>query len=173
MDTDLPFGLHSAPKIFSAVADAFAWAMHCRGIQWQLHYLDDFLFAGPANDLCCAQALRKLCRPARSWGCRWPHKVEGPATQLTFLGIQIDSVANELSLPPAKLDPIRGTVGAWLKQKLATKRELQSLVGLFHHAATAVPPGRTFLRQLIDMSKRGNRPRHFTHLNMLVHFDSQ
>ena len=101
------------------------------------------------------------------------HKVEGPATQLTFLGIQIDSVANELSLPPAKLDRIRGTVGAWLKRKVATKRELQSLIGLLHHAAAVVPPGRTFLRQLIDMSKRENRPCHFTRLNMLVHFDLQ
>ena len=47
IDTALPFGLCSAPKIFSAVADALAWAFHCRGIRWQLHYLDDFLFFGP------------------------------------------------------------------------------------------------------------------------------
>ena len=47
IDTALPFGLRSALKIFSALADALAWILKDRGVAWQLHYLDDFLFAGP------------------------------------------------------------------------------------------------------------------------------
>ena len=43
-DTSLLFGLRSAPKIFSAVADSLAWAMTCNGATNFLHYLDDFLF---------------------------------------------------------------------------------------------------------------------------------
>jgi hypothetical protein len=39
VDTALPFGLRSAPKIFSAFADALAWVMHKHGISRQLHYL--------------------------------------------------------------------------------------------------------------------------------------
>ena len=58
IDTALPFGLCSAPKIFSAVDDALAWAFHCKGTHWQLHYLDDFLFAGPPGEETCAQALQ-------------------------------------------------------------------------------------------------------------------
>ena len=46
VDRALPFGLRSAPKIFSAVADMIAWALHCAGVQHQIHYLDDFLFLG-------------------------------------------------------------------------------------------------------------------------------
>ena len=42
LDSALPFGLRSAPKIFSAVADALAWAMALEGISAHLHYLDDF-----------------------------------------------------------------------------------------------------------------------------------
>lgn len=49
IDRALPFGLRSAPKIFSAVADIIAWALHCSGIQHQIHYLDDFLFIGALN----------------------------------------------------------------------------------------------------------------------------
>ena len=52
-DTVLPFGLRSAPKIFSAVADALLWNMHQNGISYALHYLDDFLFAGEALSLVC------------------------------------------------------------------------------------------------------------------------
>ena len=43
IDTALPFGLRSAPKIFNAVADALMWILESRGIALALHYLDDYL----------------------------------------------------------------------------------------------------------------------------------
>ena len=46
IDRVLPFGLRSAPKIFSAVADMMAWALHWAGIRHLTHYIDDFLFLG-------------------------------------------------------------------------------------------------------------------------------
>ena len=46
VDRALPFGLRSAPKIFSAVADMLAWALHRAGILHLIHYLDDFLLMG-------------------------------------------------------------------------------------------------------------------------------
>ena len=46
VDRALPFGMRSAPKLFTAVADALAWALYQRGIKYLLHYLDDFLFLG-------------------------------------------------------------------------------------------------------------------------------
>ena len=39
----LPFGLCSAPKIFSALADAVQWILSNNGIRKGLHYLDDFI----------------------------------------------------------------------------------------------------------------------------------
>ena len=44
MDRVLPFGLRSAPKLYSAVADMMTWALHKAGIQHLTRYLDDFLF---------------------------------------------------------------------------------------------------------------------------------
>ena len=52
LDTALPFGLRSAPKI-SAIADAFLWAMYDAGLPFGLHYLDDFFFAGRAHERSC------------------------------------------------------------------------------------------------------------------------
>lgn len=40
-DMALPFGLRSAPKIFSAVADALQWILVHKGVKTILHYLDD------------------------------------------------------------------------------------------------------------------------------------
>lgn len=42
IDQALPFGLRSAPKLFTAVADAVGRALLDAGLPMQLHYLDDF-----------------------------------------------------------------------------------------------------------------------------------
>ncbi len=48
VDRSLPFGLRSAPKIFRAVAVILAWALlHCSGVRYVLHYLDDVLLLAP------------------------------------------------------------------------------------------------------------------------------
>ena len=53
VDTALPFGLRSAPKIFNALAGALEWMVRQEGVQWVLHYLDDFLLVGaPGSGQC-------------------------------------------------------------------------------------------------------------------------
>ena len=37
--------------MFTAFADLVAWAIHCRGVRWLLHYLDDFLLFGAPGTL--------------------------------------------------------------------------------------------------------------------------
>ena len=59
VDTALPFGLRSAPKIFNAVADALQLIMERNGVSELLHYLDDFLIFGVTESLECQQALEK------------------------------------------------------------------------------------------------------------------
>lgn len=43
IDKVLPFGLRSAPKIFSAVADAIQWILYLNGVDNIIHYLDDYV----------------------------------------------------------------------------------------------------------------------------------
>ena len=47
MDLRLPFGLRSAPKIFTAFANAVAWSLHMAGVRCVIPYLDDFLIFCP------------------------------------------------------------------------------------------------------------------------------
>ena len=124
-DRALPFSLHSALKIFSAVADMIAWALHCAGVQHQIHYLDDFLFLGaPATGEArrtlgiALRVLELLGVPVAS------QKTEGPACCLTFLGILIDTQAFELRLPVGKIQ--RLILGAFCKygtRKRCVQRE--------------------------------------------------
>ena len=39
MDKALPFGLRSAPKLFSALADALKWIIRATGVDWCIHYM--------------------------------------------------------------------------------------------------------------------------------------
>ena len=111
VDRALPFGLRSAPKIFSAVADTIAWVLHGAGIERLIHYLDDFLFVGSPNTDEAAQAkeialrvlLEHLGVPVAA------HKTEGPASLITFLGILVDTEAFELRLPAFKHSWILGS----------------------------------------------------------------
>ena len=171
IDTALPFGLRSAPKIFSAFADALAWIMHRRGVRWQLHYLDDFLFLSPPKETTCAVALQEAQATCRDLGVPVvTHKTEGPTTQLTFLGIQMDTEAMQHSLAPEKLSRILALVLSWHSRQSATKQELQSLIGHLSLAATVVLPGRTFLRRMIDLMKVARHPRH--HVRLTAEFKS-
>ena len=81
-----------------------------------------------------------------------PHKVEGPSSTLVFLGIEIDTASGIVQLPADKLQHLRLFLRRLILARACTKRQLLSLVGLLHHAATVVRPGRSFTRRLIDLS---------------------
>ena len=60
VDAALPFGLRSAPKIFTALADAAEWIIRREGVNFIIHCLDDFLLMGPPGSEECSSALEKL-----------------------------------------------------------------------------------------------------------------
>ena len=84
-------------------------------------------------------------------------KLEGPSTSISFLGIVLDSEQLEARLPDDKLSLVKETLVEWLPKLSATKRELLSLIGHLSFAAKVVPPGRTFLRRMIDLSTSQKR----------------
>ena len=167
VDTALPFGLRSAPKLFSALADAVLWAMLCRGVPRAsaIHYLDDFLLTG--SETSCAESLDLALAVCSDLGMPVAEeKLEGSATRITFLGIVIDTELLQLSLPGEKLACLRALLAAWRQKRSATKRELLSLIGHLQHAASIVKPGRSFLRHLIDLASTVRKLHHHVHLRV-------
>ena len=161
LDQALPFGLRSAPKIFTAVADGLTWAIVCEGISNVIHYLDDFFFCGPADSEECTAALHTALPLCERLG--FPvaqEKVVDPATVITFLGIELDSVRQELRLPQDKLERIKTLINRWSKKHCATKHELQCLLGHLNHACTVVKPGRTFIHNVIALLRLPKHPTH-------------
>ena len=91
IDLVLPFGLHSAPCIFSSLADLLEWILkHNYGINFLLHYLDDFHTLGPHNSPVCQNNVNTCVQLFAEWSIPLhPDKLEGPSTCLTVLGIEL------------------------------------------------------------------------------------
>ena len=114
VDAVLPFRLCSAPKVFTAIADALEWVIKREGVQKLFHYLDDFLIVAPPASKQCEEDLQKvLVIFDRLHIPIAVSKLEGPTESLTLLGIEIDTQAMVLRLPASKLDELRLLVAQW------------------------------------------------------------
>ena len=166
VDSQLPFGLRSAPKIFTAVADAIEWCMRQRGVEFIEHYLDDYIVFGPPESRTCSSNLTTLLEECEVLGAPMAEeKTEGPATVLTFLGIEIDTREACLRLPQDKLTRLRQTTEEWAQRKSCRKKELESLIGVLQFACKVIRPGRSFLRRLIILLSSVRSEFHMIRLN--------
>lgn len=146
IDATLPFGLRSAPLIFSALANALECVVRQSGAQHVFHYVDGFILIGPPESSQCEHdLLTSLGLPPAE------EKTEGPATRLTVLGIEVDTEAIVLRLPNEKLRNLREQIASWRGEKSVLKGKLESLIGQLQHACKVVRPGRTYMRRLYNL----------------------
>ena len=160
-DRVLPFGLRSAPFIFNTLAEALEWVARQRGIKHIHHYLDDFFIVGPPESQTCAHHLDTLLSLCNTLGVPLAEdKLEGPATQLEYLGILLDTDLLEARLPLDKLKELKSALKSWLERSSCSKRKLLSLIGSLSFAAKIVPAGRTFFRRFIDLHNQATAGRY-------------
>ncbi len=172
VDTVLPFGLRSAPKIFNAVADALQWIVKQNGVTYLEHYLDDFITIGGEDTEECADNLSMLLQMCATLGIPVaPEKTVTPTPFITFLGIEIDSIAQQLRLPAEKMARILKMLRSWSSKKNATKKDLQSLAGTLEDAARIIKPGKAFLRRIYTAVGGLSKPHHHVRLNEAVRSD--
>ena len=172
VDTALPFGLRSAPKIFTALADAAEWIARQRGVEFVIHYLDDFLIVTSADTNQGEHALRILLETFECLGLpvAWD-KLEGPSTCLTFLGFELDTRRMETRLPSHKLEVTRREVQQWIGRKSATRKELESVAGKLANASRVVKPGKTFMRHLFELLSGVRKALHHVRLGATARSD--
>ena len=171
IDKMLPFGLRSAHIIFSAVADVLQWILIQKHIPKLLHYLDDFILVAKSLSLAEEQK-QSLVSTCSVLGVPLePSKLVGPATCLTFLGIEIDTIALQIRLPEDKLINLRRELLQVVSKRVISKKALQSITGLLQFATRVVRPGRPFLRRLYALQEVGSHPMHHIRLNNAARAD--
>lgn len=139
IDAALPFSLRSAPNIFTVVADAVEWMARSEGVQFVIHYLDDFLVMGSPASTDCAAARSKLIAIFEWLGL--PVAEEKLCSISSASLLTLCSVC-KVRLPTAKLEELQVLLRQWQGRKAYTRRELESLTGKLAHAAKVVRPGK-------------------------------
>ena len=173
VDRCLPMGARSSAFIFEMFSSAIHFIAKRAGIEWLIHYLDDFLliarsrsqslefmnlFIGLLNVLGVPIAVEKTL---------------GPLQCLEFLGYIIDILNAQIRLPQDKLQRCRDLIKAMLDKKRCRIRQIQSLAGLLQFACGVVVPGRAFLVRLYNLICGRSNPNYSVPLNREVKKDLQ
>ena len=67
VDTCLPFGLRSAPKLLNILADLLSWILELMGVSQVMHYLNDFLTLGAPDSPSCLHNLQVIKVYVSTW----------------------------------------------------------------------------------------------------------
>ena len=78
-------------------------------------------------------------------------KLVPPSTCITCLGVMIDTVKGTIAIPPEKLTTILTDVRHWVRCDVASKHQLQSILGLLLYVHKCVKPARVFLNRMLDL----------------------
>ncbi|MES9883311.1 MAG: reverse transcriptase domain-containing protein, partial [Sedimenticola sp.] len=171
-DKCLPMGASSSCKIFEAFSTALEWIARQKcGCHSIIHILDDFLFIGESYER-VDRALHTFMDQCALLGVPLSEtKTFSPATTMTFMGISLDSIRMEARLPEDKLDKARELLLQFQEKSSCTLRQLLSLIGVLNFACSVIPPGRTFLRRLSNLSMGVSKLHHHVKLTAEVHLD--
>ena len=166
VDLKLPFGCRSSASIFNDFADLICWIANNKYGLIVIHYSDDYLLFSMPDMLIAVQDKDTLLHmfnyinvPVAT------QKLLGPSSSLPYIGIQIDTVSMRMAVPADKLAAILDLLPKWCGRRTATKQQLLSLIGKLHHISLVVPPGRLFLRRLINLSTTVKHNHHHVNLN--------
>ena len=149
----LTFGCKSSPKLFDNLSELLCWILlNNYRIPFLVHLLDDFLTidpptSPPAHSLSCLKtAFATLGVPLAE------DKTEGPLTSIEFLGIRLDSISYQASLPQEKLNRITLIICNFSDTHSCTKQQLLQLLGHLNFATRIIPQGRSFIAHLLSLA---------------------
>ena len=94
VDTCLPFGLRSAPYLFNQFAEVLQWILqHNYGLQWLVHYLDDYLLVGAPDSHSCREHLQESEHASRVPSCQGQSSWPSNSSPLSGLSFAADTLA--------------------------------------------------------------------------------
>ena len=175
VDKCMPFGSSISCAHFQAFSRALSHIVATLTREQNINYLDDFLFAAIFKALCDGQihTFLKVCKDIR-----FPVSMEKTfwgTTQLTFLGLLIDTHRQRVFVPIEKVEKALNMVKYCLtkRSKKITLKELQQLCGFLNFLCKCIVPGRAFTRHLYTYGKHLSLPGHHLKIKSEMRLDLQ
>lgn len=152
--TCLPFGLASAPRMFTTITNWTAEMLRKKGLRL-IVYLDDYLIAHQSETALRAQveiALKFLT--GLGWCVNLEKSVTTPSRTVEYLGIHWDTESNTASLPPEKVSKVSRLLQTLVAAGGWTLKQAQCLLGCLNYATFITHRGRLHCRTLQRHSNR-------------------
>jgi hypothetical protein len=144
----LPFGLATAPRVFTKLMKPVVGALRQRGIRLII-YLDDILIMAESHDLALHHAASTLnLLEGLGFIVNYQKSQLLPCQEMEFLEFLIDSNAMTLQLPGEKLRKIRRKCQKLLDQTTISVGELSKFLGLLTSSIQAIFPAPIHYRHL-------------------------
>ena len=144
----LPFGLSSAPWVFTKVLKPVIAYLRTQGVRI-VAYLDDLLL------MCQSQAILRehtalaiYLLQVLGFVINWEKSELNPVQRIIYLGFLINSIRMTISLPEEKIMKLRKEAGSILRKKEISLRTLASFIGLASSTIPAVLPAPLWYRNL-------------------------
>ena len=119
VDSCIPFGTRHGSQIFQCLSDAVRFIMRRKGFPI-IDYIDDYVGVGVPSVASASYAT--LLHLMSDLGLTVSQKkLVAPSTQLTCLGVMIDTVEGTIAIPPEKLQQINDTVCDWLGKSVVSE----------------------------------------------------
>ncbi len=137
--TCLPFGLSSAPWIFTKILKPVTALLREHGVRL-VAYIDDFLIMAESKEL-AQEHTTALVFLLKSLGFLLSEKsVTIPSQTLDFLGLTVNSLAMRLQVPGEKIKKIRQEARRLLNSAETSARDVSRIVGKMNAMSQGIPP---------------------------------
>ena len=148
-----PMGARGSARQWEAFGHIWEWLIkqqkHFKGAT--IRYLDDLMVITPPEDNNSHRALEIVENLCEDIGLPLAtEKTVPPTTQITFLGITIDSSSQTISVPEGKVADIKTELTKLQQKRNVKVRKILSLAGSLSFMTRAIPAGRPFLRRMFD-----------------------
>jgi len=147
-DTSLPMGMRSSAQICQRVTCAVVHVTTSNGFR-TVNYLDDFAGAETADRAGIAYDF--LGRVLSDFGLvESEEKARRPSTQMSFLGVQFDTIRSTLEVTQDRLVEIKALLEVWAEKRVMTRNELESLIGKLMFISKCVRSARVFMSRMLN-----------------------
>ena len=150
----LPFGLSSAPRVFTKVMKPIVADLRNRGIKLVI-YLDDLAIISESHEMGLANS-KVVVNVLESLGfiVNLEKSSLTPSQEILYLGFVINSANMTVSLPMGKMDKLISQVSLLYNKTFCTIHDLAHVIGLIVSSFPAIQPAKLYYRELESLKQR-------------------